>query len=110
MESWQIAVLIGIGLVFVVILYNHYSAKAKAAAAAKTTTGQISGALKSIPGYKQVLGVAGIAEKPAAAVVNGVLNTTSAALQHIPIAGKVLAAPVKAVDSVFNGVVHSLGF
>lgn len=110
MENWQIVVLVIIGLGLIMVVISHMKAQAVIKAKANSTTGQISGALKNIPGYKQALGVVGIAERPAAAIVNGVLNGTSSALSHIPIAGQVLAAPVKLADNIVNGTLHALGF
>jgi len=66
--------------------------------------------LAMVPGYNQAIKAASIVEKPAAHLFNAVNNGVTSALQHIPVAGKILSIPTKVAGTVVNDTLKFLGF
>jgi hypothetical protein len=107
METWQILLLIALGLALVFFFFNRKKVPVKSAPANNGVLGQIS---KAVPAVGLLQKAVGTVEKPVAQIFNSVNNTLTAGLQHIPVAGKYLAMPTKAVGTIVNDTLHFIGF
>jgi hypothetical protein len=108
METWQILLLIALGLALVFFFFNRKKVVTQTKVANNNSVlGQLS---KAVPAVGYLQKAVGVVEKPVAQIFNSVNNTLTAGLQHIPVAGKYLAMPTKAVGTVVNDVLKVIGF
>jgi hypothetical protein len=91
MTNTELLLLFG-GILLVLFLFY----RSKKAAAAKSNKGVITGVASAIV-------------NPVHNLEKGVVNGVAAGIQHIPVAGKYIAAPIKGAQKVVDSVFGALG-
>ena len=94
MDTWKILLLITLAIIVICTIYVKRRKKVVSSGSAGLGV-QIRHAAENIPIYGQVIKVAGVVGKPLNNILDKSVSVQINALQHIPVAGAVLAKPLE---------------